>query len=84
MREIGPVRLVATDADGRRFPCACHLEPTHWQLVRVRQLERDGHTWAVVTVHIPVPADQVRARQELVNGFDTLQAFIDGELVGAR
>lgn len=34
--DIGPIRFVAVDEDGRRFPCACHREPAGWMMVMVR------------------------------------------------
>lgn len=35
MMELGPLRFGAIDPEGRRFPCACHLEPSHWLLATI-------------------------------------------------
>lgn len=75
----GPIRLVAMDEDGRRFPCACHLEPAAWALIAVVPYDARGRI-AYVTVPCHHVGTRGSAAQLFENALNSLDAFMAGGL----
>lgn len=71
MYQDGPIRFVASDSDGRRFPCACHKEPTFWV---INTVVRDWHK--MVYTSIPISTNLNLFSHLIENALNTIEEYL--------